>query len=57
METDAGTRGQGNALNSSQIVESQGLVKTFDGNIMLVAQARKATPAATSSSAMCPTSE
>jgi filamentous hemagglutinin family protein len=44
------------ALNSSQIVEAQGLVKTADGNMMLVAEASKATPAATSGSAMCPAS-
>ncbi|QIR41338.1 filamentous hemagglutinin N-terminal domain-containing protein [Tolypothrix sp. PCC 7910] len=40
--------------NSSQIVEAQGFVKTADGKIMLVAKAPTATPAATSSSAMCP---
>ncbi|BAY25302.1 filamentous hemagglutinin outer membrane protein [Calothrix sp. NIES-2100] len=46
VETDAG--------NSAPIAEAQGLVKTADGNIMLVAQVPTATPAATSSSAMCP---
>ncbi|MDZ7959794.1 MAG: filamentous hemagglutinin N-terminal domain-containing protein [Aulosira sp. DedQUE10] len=41
---------------TSQIVEAQGLVKTADGNIMLVAEAPIATPAATSGSAVCPRS-
>jgi filamentous hemagglutinin family protein len=48
VETDTG--------NSAPIVEAQGLVKTADGNIMLVAEAPTATPTATSSSAMCPAS-
>ncbi|MDZ7959788.1 MAG: hypothetical protein RMY34_18220 [Aulosira sp. DedQUE10] len=39
---------------TSQIVEAQGLVKTTDGKMMLVAEAPTATPAATSGSAMCP---
>ncbi len=42
---------------TSQIVEAQGVVKTADGKIMLVAEAPKATPAATSSSAMCPVAQ
>ncbi|MBD2212705.1 filamentous hemagglutinin N-terminal domain-containing protein [Nostoc linckia FACHB-104] len=56
VETDAETRFKEDLGNSSQIVEAQGLVKTADGNIMLVAEAPTATPAATSSSAMCPKS-
>ncbi|QIR41337.1 filamentous hemagglutinin N-terminal domain-containing protein [Tolypothrix sp. PCC 7910] len=40
--------------SSSQIVEAQGVVKTADGKMMLVTEAPTATPAATSSSAMCP---
>ncbi|MBD2342129.1 filamentous hemagglutinin N-terminal domain-containing protein [Calothrix sp. FACHB-156] len=56
VETDAETRVKEDLGNSSQIVEAQGLVKTADGNIMLVAEAPTATPAATSSSAMCPKS-
>jgi filamentous hemagglutinin family protein len=39
-------------VSSAPIVEAQGVVKTADGKMMLVAQAPKATPA-TSSSAMC----
>ncbi|WP_321206669.1 filamentous hemagglutinin N-terminal domain-containing protein [Tolypothrix tenuis] len=54
VETDA--QMQVDAGNSSQIVEAQGLVKTADGKIMLVAEVPTATPAATSSSAMCPKS-
>ncbi|BAY91014.1 filamentous hemagglutinin N-terminal domain-containing protein [Tolypothrix sp. LEGE 11397] len=56
VETDAEKRVKEDGGNSSQIVEAQGLVKTSDGNIMLVAEAPTATPAATSSSAMCPKS-
>ncbi|MDZ7959795.1 MAG: filamentous hemagglutinin N-terminal domain-containing protein [Aulosira sp. DedQUE10] len=40
---------------TSQIVEAQGLVKTTDGKIMLVAEAPKATPAATSATTACVT--
>ncbi|QIR37071.1 filamentous hemagglutinin N-terminal domain-containing protein [Tolypothrix sp. PCC 7910] len=57
VETDAQIQLKEDAENSSQIIEAQGLVKTADGNMMLVAQAPTATPAATSSSAMCPGSE
>ncbi|MBD2198164.1 filamentous hemagglutinin N-terminal domain-containing protein [Calothrix anomala FACHB-343] len=55
-QTDAETQLKEDAVNSAPIVEAQGLVKTADGNIILVAQAPTATPAATSSSAMCPAS-
>ncbi|MBD2342131.1 S-layer family protein [Calothrix sp. FACHB-156] len=55
VETDA--QMSVDAGNSSQIVEAQGLVKTADGNIMLVAQAPTATPAGVSSSAMCPVAQ
>ncbi|BAY62367.1 filamentous hemagglutinin outer membrane protein [Calothrix brevissima NIES-22] len=53
-EINAETQGKPKAVNSAPIVEAQGLVKTADGKIMLVAQAPTATPAATSSSAVCP---
>ncbi|WP_235623092.1 two-partner secretion domain-containing protein [Tolypothrix sp. PCC 7601] len=43
-----------NLPDTSRIIEAQGFVKTADGKIMLVAQAPTATPAATSSSAVCP---
>ncbi|BAZ00302.1 filamentous hemagglutinin family outer membrane protein [Tolypothrix tenuis PCC 7101] len=43
-----------NLSQTSRIVEAQGWVKTADGKIMLVAEAPTATPAATSSSAVCP---
>ncbi|QIR41336.1 filamentous hemagglutinin N-terminal domain-containing protein [Tolypothrix sp. PCC 7910] len=43
-----------NLRDTSRIVEAQGFVKTADGKIMLVAEAPTATPAATSSSAVCP---
>ncbi|MBD2237307.1 filamentous hemagglutinin N-terminal domain-containing protein [Aulosira sp. FACHB-113] len=43
-----------NLPKTSRIVEAQGFVKTADGKIMLVAEAPTATPAATSSSAVCP---
>ncbi|MBD2204532.1 filamentous hemagglutinin N-terminal domain-containing protein [Calothrix sp. FACHB-1219] len=55
-QTDAGIQVKEDAVNSAPIVEAQGLVKTADGNIILVAQAPTATPNATSSSAMCPAS-
>ncbi|MBD2204533.1 filamentous hemagglutinin N-terminal domain-containing protein [Calothrix sp. FACHB-1219] len=53
-QNDAGTQIKQDAVNYAPIVEAQGLVKTADGNIILVAQAPTATPAATSSSAVCP---
>ncbi|MBD2168695.1 filamentous hemagglutinin N-terminal domain-containing protein [Calothrix membranacea FACHB-236] len=56
VKTDAQTRVKEDVGNSSQIVEAQGLVKTADGNIMLVAEVPTATPAGISSSAMCPKS-
>ncbi len=46
-----------NLQDTSRIVEAQGFVKTADGKIMLVADAPTATPAATSSSAMCPVAQ
>jgi hypothetical protein len=52
VENDAGTQVTGNVGNSLLIVEAQGLVKTADGKIMLVAEAPTAIPAANSSSAM-----
>ncbi|MBD2357514.1 filamentous hemagglutinin N-terminal domain-containing protein [Tolypothrix sp. FACHB-123] len=55
-QTDAGIQLKEEVVNSAPIVEAQGLVKTADGNIILVAQAPTATPTATSSSAMCPAS-
>ncbi|BAY92717.1 MULTISPECIES: beta strand repeat-containing protein [unclassified Tolypothrix] len=48
---------QVNVSESQPIIEAQGLVITADGKMMLVAEAPTATPAATSSSAMCPGSE
>ncbi|WP_242038023.1 filamentous hemagglutinin N-terminal domain-containing protein [Tolypothrix sp. FACHB-123] len=55
-EIDAGMQGKPKAVNSAPIVEAQGLVKTADGKMMLVAQAPTATPAATSATTACVTS-
>ncbi|BAY09317.1 two-partner secretion domain-containing protein [Calothrix sp. NIES-2098] len=53
---NAGTQGYKDAESSSEIIEAQGLVKTADGKIALLAQAPTATPAATTATSACVTS-
>ncbi|GAB1539934.1 hypothetical protein NUACC21_26030 [Scytonema sp. NUACC21] len=43
-------------VDSPQIIEAQGWVKTADGNIVLVAQASQVTPSTITPSAVCPVS-